>query len=284
MKEATVNTPQAGSTESIHLPSPTAWPMVLGLGITLSIAGMITHLSITLLGAVLSGMAIVGWFRNVLPHEKHEQVQAPIGAQDVALATATEPALPAEHAHTRLTTYSFLGGIEAGVAGGIAMAIPAVIFSLLKFHSLWYAVNLMAASSFLGWSNVSDQFLAEFHIEGLLVGLAIHTLVSVLVGLLYASILPIFPKLSLLTGGILTPLVWTGMAYGLMKSVTPVLGARVNWLWFIASQIAFGLVAALVVSLRVKFRTKEFQSLSFSERAGLHANDAADHDGEEAKS
>jgi hypothetical protein len=266
---------QAGGTEAIALPSPTAWPMVLSLGITLVIAGLITHVFISLLGAVLSAIAIVGWFRNVLPEEKHEVVLAPVDALSAAVAAAREPApQPSQIRRSKLLTYSFLSGIEAGVAGGVAMAVPAVLFSLIRFHSLWYAVNLMAASSFLGWQDSSDLFLSQFHLEGLMVGLAMHSVISLLVGLLYASLLPIFPRLTLLTGGLILPLLWTGLSYELMQSVTPVLGARVNWLWFIASQIVFGVVATLVGSLRVKVRSSAFQSLPFAERAGLHTNES----------
>ncbi|MHB8390855.1 MAG: hypothetical protein ACYDBH_14960, partial [Acidobacteriaceae bacterium] len=44
---------------------------------------------------------------------------------------------------------------------------------------------------------------------------------------------------------------------------------RIDWLWFIASQIAFGLVAGFVVNLHVRVRTPQFQARPFAERAGL---------------
>ncbi len=264
--------------ESIHLPSPTVWPMVLALGVTLLVAGLITNAAISLLGAVFAVAASVGWFRNVLPHERHEEVHAPVSAAERAAAVAASagprPA-PAAAAHgQRRLTYSFLSGIEAGAAGGAAMALVATAFGMVRFHSLWYAINLMAASSFLSWSNASDAFLSGFHLQGLLAGLLIHMLISVLVGLLYAATMPIFPRLSLVAGGILGPLVWTGLAFSLTKSVAPLLGARVDWLWFIVSQIAFGLTAVWIVNLRIRFLSAEFQSLPFDQRAGLHSNEA----------
>lgn len=262
------------SVQAVQLPRPTPWPMVLGLGVTLMIAGMVTHVTITVLGVVLAVRAIVGWFACVLPHEEHETVYAPIDALEAKVAAAELPAAPAAGAQSTQLTYSFLSGLEAGAAGGVAMAAAAALYGMLKFGSLWYAANLMAASSLIGWGDVSDAFLSEFHLSGLLVAVAIHTLVSLLVGLLYASVLPIFPRYALLTGGVLTPVVWSGLAWALMASVTPVLGARVNWLWFIASQIAYGVIAALVIGLRVKIRTASFQRLSLRERAGLHGNEA----------
>jgi hypothetical protein len=48
-------------------------------------------------------------------------------------------------------------------------------------------------------------------------------------------------------GGLILPQVWTGIAYGLMGVVSPLLQERVDWAWFIASQFVFGVAAAVVV-------------------------------------
>jgi hypothetical protein len=48
-------------------------------------------------------------------------------------------------------------------------------------------------------------------------------------------------------GGLLLPLLWTALSYGLMGVVNPVLQQRVDWPWFILSQFVFGIVAAIVV-------------------------------------
>jgi hypothetical protein len=59
---------------SIQLPRPTAWPMVLALGLSLIFAGMVTSLAVGILGLLLTIAGIVGWFCQVLPHEAHESV------------------------------------------------------------------------------------------------------------------------------------------------------------------------------------------------------------------
>ena len=205
-----------------------------------------------------------------------------VTASERALVAAVEPEAPPVQA-TSTVTYSFISGIEAGVAGGLVMALISAVYSLTHFGSLWYGVNLLAASSFMAWSDATDSFLAAFHMEGLLVAFGIHALVSVLVGLLYASVMPIFPRRALLTGGVLTPLVWTGLAWSLMSSVTPVLGARVNWIWFVFSQMAFGLTAVAVVNLRMRFHSAEFQKLSLNERAGLHSNQSESQTDDEVR-
>jgi hypothetical protein len=60
---------------TVNLPAPTAWPIVLAFGITLLLAGLVTTSSISILGAILAVTGCVGWFRDVLPHEKEETIE-----------------------------------------------------------------------------------------------------------------------------------------------------------------------------------------------------------------
>src|SRR5579863_8252417 len=59
---------------SIDLPAPTAWPIILAFGLALVFAGLVTSSSVSILGAVFSFAGCVGWFSEVLPHEKHESM------------------------------------------------------------------------------------------------------------------------------------------------------------------------------------------------------------------
>jgi len=266
---------QHDGSDDVVLPMPTAWPMVLALGISLAIAGMVTHWVISLLGVVLVVRSAVGWFFEVLPHEHH--VAVPVEADS---ATFTSPRtrhgqVPVEAKHRKLLpleTFSITAGIKGGIVGGIAMIVPATIFSLLKYHSLWYAANLLAAGGFISWAGESNAFLAQFHLLGLLAAAGIHTLTSVLVGLLYGAMLPMFPRKPILTAGFIAPFLWTGILYSALGVISPILNARIDWLWFVISQIAFGLVCGYVVNLQVKVRTPQFQALPFSVRAGLHSD------------
>src|SRR5271170_7932670 len=61
--------------ESVNLPAPTAWPIVLAFGVTLLFAGLVTSTPISIVGAALSLTAGVGWFCDVLPQEKEETVE-----------------------------------------------------------------------------------------------------------------------------------------------------------------------------------------------------------------
>ena len=265
----------------IHMPLPTAWPIVLALGVSLLATGMVTNVVISLLGLLLIVLASVGWFRNVLPVEAHEYVQAqPDAVQPLSFRNAIEyiPVSPMHRKMLPVETCQFTTGLRGGIAGGIAMLVPATLYSLLKYHSLWYAANLMAAGGFVSWAGESDQFLAQFHLQGFLAALAIHSLTSLLVGLLYGAMLPMFPRLPILTAGFIAPLLWTGLLWSTVGIISPILNARIDWWWFVPSQIAFGLVCGYVVNLSIKVRTPQFRSLPFSVRAGIHTDEPKEED------
>ena len=152
------------------------------------------------------------------------------------------------------------------------MTVPAAAFSLLRYHSIWYATNLLAAGGFVSWAGASDAFLSEFHLRGLVAALIIHGVLSLLVGLLYGAMLHMFPRYPIVTAGFMVPLLFTGILYSALGIVSPILDQRIDWLWFVPSQIVFGLVCGFVVNLQAKVRTSQFQALPFAVRAGLHGD------------
>jgi hypothetical protein len=259
-------------TGTLQLPASTAWPFVMALGISLMVAGMVTHWVISLLGLMMTLPGIVGWFFQVLPHEHHVPVDIHADVVEITSTRETLAHLPIDERHRKLLpleTFSVMSGLKGGIAGGLAMIVPAALYGLIRYHSVWYAANLLAAGGFVSWAGQSNEFLAQFHLEGLLAALAIHTLASVLIGLLYGAMLPMYPRKPILTAGFIAPFLWTGMLHSALGIISPILDQRIDWWWFIASQIAFGLVAGFVVNLHVKVRTPQFRSLPFTVRAGI---------------
>ena len=261
--------------QELQLPAPTVWPMVLALGIALLFTSMVTNAAVGILGLVLLLMGAAGWFREVLPHEVHDTVN--IQAEDIRIVSTRtmQERLPTSEMHRKMLpvqTFNIMAGVKGGLAGGAAMTIPAALYGLLKYHSIWYAMNLLAAGGFVSWAGASNAFLGEFHLQGLLAALAIHAVTSVLVGLLYGAVLPMFPRLPILTAGILVPLFFTGLLYSAIGIVSPILNERIDWFWFVASQIAFGLVCGFVVNLHERVRTPQFRALPFALRAGIHGD------------
>jgi hypothetical protein len=219
--------------------------------------------------------SMVGWFFEVLPHEHHISVPVQAGEIVISSLRTTHPKLAADPNHRKLLpveTFTVSAGIKGGIAGGVAMVVPAALFGLIRFHSVWYAVNLLAAGGFISWAGESNAFLAQFHLMGLLAAFGIHALTSLLIGLLYGAMLPMFPRKPILTAGFIAPFLWTGIIYSALGVISPILNARIDWLWFVVSQIAFGLVCGFVVNLQVKVRTPQFRALPFAVRAGIHSD------------
>ena len=79
----------AGQPRSVVLPAPTAWPFVFAIGTALIFSGLLTNVSVSLLGLVLWIFGAVGWFRQVLPHEHHEEV--PVVPQEAVVAPEPAP-------------------------------------------------------------------------------------------------------------------------------------------------------------------------------------------------
>lgn len=109
----------------------------------------------------------------------------------------------------------------------------------------------------------------QFRMGWFLFALAMHITMCLLVGLLYGAMLPMVPNHPILLGGILGPLLWTGLLYEILGFVNPLMDERINWWWFAASQVAFGVTAGLVVARQNKVWTTE--NLPLAVRAGLEA-------------
>src|SRR5260370_38807467 len=78
----------ARAPRTIELPAPAALPIVLAFGFTLVFAGLVTSASVSMLGAGFTVAGCVGWFREVLPHQKHESV--PGGDAGAAVASTRQ--------------------------------------------------------------------------------------------------------------------------------------------------------------------------------------------------
>ena len=94
---------------------------------------------------------------------------------------------------------------------------------------------------------VGSTSLSAFHLESFLLAVVIHVVTSLLVGLLYGAMLPMFPRRPILLGGLIAPILWTGLLHSILGLIDPLLNQLISWPWFIASQFAFGVVAGLVV-------------------------------------
>jgi hypothetical protein len=80
----------------------------------------------------------------------------------------------------------------------------------------------------------------------------------------------------------MVPFIFTAILHSAIGIVSPILNARIDWPWFVVSQIAFGLVCGYVVNLHARVRTPQFQALPFAIRAGIHGDVVEQHREEES--
>ena len=271
-------------THTIHLPAPTAWPFMMALGLTLVFGSLVTSAWLGVLGAFLTVVSIAGWFRQVLPQEAHEDIA--VTEEAVAIVPSREKVARIEVGETHraqlpLETFPISSGIIGGIAGGIAMVIPAQIYGILRYHSIWYVVNLLGGAGVGTWVNPTVEEMRHFKLSAFVTANIIQGATTLLVGLLYGAMLPIWPKRPILLGGIIAPVAWTGLLHSVIGIVNPFLAERIDWWSFAASQVVFGLVAGYVVTRYGKI--KRLRQVPLPIRLGLETPGLRPPDEEEPK-
>jgi hypothetical protein len=262
---------QEKSEDLLRVPAPTAWPMIMALGLTLVLAGVVTNVAVSMVGLILFWSGALGWFREVLPLEHTEAVRVEAVAEAIVPAKIGVDYLHVGELGNRailpLQIYPYSAGIKGGIAGGVVMAFLAVLQGIVRHGSLWYPINILAATAMARLASADTATLSSFIPQAFLIALIIHASASILVGLLYGIMLPMFPRHPALWAAIVAPLLWTGLLWASLSVINPVLEARIEWLWFILCQIAFGAVAGFVVNLTEQVHTLQY--MPFAVRTGI---------------
>jgi hypothetical protein len=259
----------------IRMPAPSYWPMVLAFGIGFVLAGLITHFIVTIVGAIIALRAAVGWWREVIPAEVLEEAPIDLAHRPAPIEAETRSVvrLRAGEEHHRAavpeTIHPYSAGVLGGIVGGAVMAALACLYGLIAEHSIWYPINLLAGVVMPGLGHETTEQLRLFNLTAFLLALAGHAVISVLVGIIYAAILPMFPKYAPIWAGILMPVFWSGVIATTLDVVNPALNARISWPWFIACQLGYGLVGGFVIARSTNIDT--MRSLDFASRAFVHA-------------
>lgn len=262
------------SEDMIEVPAPTPWPFVTGFGLTLIFAGLVTSLGVSFVGFAVLLCGAVGWFRNVFPVPQEEMIQVRRAVAPITPSTRRVdhllPGIESHRVYIPIKVHPYSAGLIAGIVGGIGMAIIACLYGVIAYRSIWYPINLLAAVALPSMAEAGPAALKSFNSIGFVVALIVHGIISSLVGLLYAAILPMMPsRFTAFWGSFLAPVLWTALIASTLDLINPALNSRIDWFWFVASQIAFGLITGYIVAHSKKIETAQTGPLAA--RAGIEA-------------
>jgi len=264
---------QNDNQSQIQLPAPTFWPMVLAFGITLLLAGIVTHWAVSVIGFLIAAKAVTGWWKTVIPHEQHEAVEVEadrrptpvrVGARSVVRLKLGEGG---HRVRVPEEIHPYSAGFWGGLAGGAVMAALACLYGLIAYHSVWYPINLLSGVVIPDMGTETVEQLRKFNSLAFIAALVGHGAISILVGVLYAVMLPMFPKYAPFWAGILMPVFWSGVVATTLNFINPALNERISWPWFVVCQLGFGLVGGYVIGRSTSIRT--MQTWTLAERAFL---------------
>jgi len=235
---------------TIEMPAPTAWPIVLALGITLVAAGIATNLVFSAVGLLVSIVAVGGWIGQLSPQVGTiEEPLMPPSRQPRPVQTAPavveslRMGMPGHRMRIPEKVHPYSAGVKGGALGGVAMAATALAYGVISGHGIWYPVNLLAGMLM----TIAPDELGKFSMTALILATFIHVVSSLAVGLFFGILLPTLPRGPVLWGGVISPLLWTGGIHALMGVLNPIMDREVDWKWFLVSQFAYGLTAGIVV-------------------------------------
>ena len=263
------------SQDTVEVPASTPWPFVTAFGLALLFAGLVTSLAVSVVGAVVLLWGAVGWFRVVMPVQQEESVKV-VRALSVTVTSSTrrvdhlQPGAGGHRIRIPAEVHPYSAGLLGGAVGGVGMAIIACLYGLLAHGSIWYPVNLLAAAALPSLTDAGPEVLNTFQLPGFIVALLTHVIFSLFVGLMFAVILPMMPsRFTAFWGSFLAPVLWTALIASTLQLINPALNSKIAWGWFIASQIAYGLITGYIVAHSKWVETQ--QDWPLAARAGLEA-------------
>jgi hypothetical protein len=255
MTKDSQQTNDSASSESIEMPRPTAAPLVLAVGIALAAMGAATSLSFLFVGILVFVAGLGMWISQLLPGRGHwceRRVDPSQRPRPVTPAPGEVERLrlgtPGYRLRLPVTVHPISAGVIGGLVGGLVMPLPAFVYGLLSGHGIWWPVNLLAGMVIPGVGDMTESELEQFHPTLLVLGIFIHVVTSLILGLIYGVLMPTLPNIRkpIAWGAVLMPMLWTAVSYIALGAMNPGVREGIEWPWYILSQFVFGLVAAIV--------------------------------------
>jgi hypothetical protein len=127
--------------EPIEMPASTAWPILLAFGVTLLFASLVMSREVGIAGFLLIYCGVRGWAKECLPEEHHEMIPVKprlFTSLSVRTQVAHIQVSEVHRAFLLVESYAVTSGLRGGIAGGIVMIFPALLYGYLTQHSIWY--------------------------------------------------------------------------------------------------------------------------------------------------
>lgn len=163
-------------------------------------------------------------------------------------SSVSRNAEPVAHAHVPARVYPYTAGIYGGLLGGLAMVPVAVAYGLISGEGVWYPINLVAATLIRSWQQASPLQLEQFSVLGLVIALAIHIVVAVTLGFLFAVLLPTLPGTPVLWAFLVGPILWFGAVFAALPLLNPVMSRYVDLPSFALANVLYSLVLGIWVA------------------------------------
>jgi hypothetical protein len=253
----TQGSPDLGAAQGVEMPQATVWPIVVALGITMLGAGWATNLVLSAVGAGMFVLGLGGWIGQLLPGRGH--LHEPLVSKALRPRPIVGQPGTVDQLRPGMAGYRFQlpeayhpisAGVKGGIVGGLVMPIPALLYGVLSGHGIWFPINLLAGIVVPGISGETVAQLEQFQLGALIVAIIVHATFSATFGLLFGVVSPTLPPIPggpVIAGGVLMPLLWSGLCHGFMGIINPALQRHVDWFWFVVSQAVYGLAMSIVV-------------------------------------
>jgi hypothetical protein len=146
----------------------------------------------------------------------------------------TELSLPA-------FAYPYRSGVKGGMLAGLAMIVFALISAIANHTSIWLPINLIGSTLIPDLRGASIDVLSQFNAAGLIAGLALHMLISIGLGFIFALILPTLPGSPIVWAIAISTWLWLTVSQ-ILQLINPAMTAQIDLVSFFFAHVAYGLV------------------------------------------
>lgn len=172
---------------------------------------------------------------------QHEAVQH-VGDQR---GTTQRITVPAE-------VYPYQAGIVGGVVAGVVMALVMAGWGAATGRGIWFPVNLIAATVLRHLQNEPLEMLSQFYLAGAVVGTLIHLGLSMVLGFVFAMLLPTLPGSAVVWSVIISPILWFVAQYLALPLMNPRMYALIDHPSFAIAHVVYSAILGWWISRTTK--------------------------------